>query len=217
MKFNIKQELPSIGILLIPFIYLYYIWSDLPAKVPVHWNMSGEIDRYGNKAELILVAFILPVLTYLIFLVIPLLDPKKKIQLMGDKYHKLKFLVVLITSLLTLVIIYSSHKQVTSDINIVFGILSVLFIVIGNYMKNMRQNYFMGIRTPWTLENEQVWREVHHTASYLWVVGGMLLLLLSLIVPFEPFAFIFFSITLLIAVGPIVHSYILYKKYVTNV
>ena len=216
MKFQISKELPSLGMVLVPFIYLYYLWSDLPTKVPIHWNMAGEIDRYGNKSELLVVAFVLPLLTYLILLVIPYLDPKKKIQLMGDKYHTLKFFMVMITSLLAIFIIYSSQSQQVADSNVLFSIIAVLFIVLGNYMKNMGQNYFMGIRTPWTLENERVWREVHHFASYLWVGAGILLLLLSLVIPFKIFMPFFIGITMIIALIPVVQSYILFKKYTSN-
>ena len=52
---NLKKELPLIGIVLLPFVYLAYIWNQLPAQVPMHYNIEGEIDRYGNKSELILI------------------------------------------------------------------------------------------------------------------------------------------------------------------
>ena len=79
---NLKKELPLIGIVLLPFVYLAYIWNQLPAQVPMHYNIEGEIDRYGNKSELILIPIMTSLLIYLIFLAVPYIDPKKQIQKM---------------------------------------------------------------------------------------------------------------------------------------
>ncbi len=84
---NLKRELPLIIIVLIPFIYLGYIWSALPETVPTHWNYKGEIDDWGSKNSLILITFLLSAVTYILFTIIPLIDPKKRIQTMGNKYH----------------------------------------------------------------------------------------------------------------------------------
>ena len=51
VNMNLKKELPLIAIVLLPFIYLAYLWNDLPSKVPMHWNLKGEIDRYGDKSN----------------------------------------------------------------------------------------------------------------------------------------------------------------------
>lgn len=82
---NLKKELPILAIVLLPFIYLGYVWNELPSKVPMHWNIKGEIDRYGDKSELIIIPFLLPLLVYLIFLVVPKIDPKNKLNQMGGK------------------------------------------------------------------------------------------------------------------------------------
>ena len=77
---KLLKEIPIISIVMIPFIYLAYIWSQLPEKVPMHWNINGEIDRYDDKIALILIPVLLPLLVYVIFLVVPKIDPKKKIK-----------------------------------------------------------------------------------------------------------------------------------------
>ena len=76
---KLKKEIPFVAIALIPFIYLAYIWNSLPEKVPIHWNGSGEIDRYGDRKELVFILLLLVGLTYFIFLVIPHIDPKQKL------------------------------------------------------------------------------------------------------------------------------------------
>ena len=75
---QLKKELPLLSVVALPFIYLTYVWNNLPTKVPLHWNFKGEIDRYGDKIELLLIPIIMPLLTYVIFLIVPKIDPKKK-------------------------------------------------------------------------------------------------------------------------------------------
>ena len=83
---KLKKELPLVLIVLLPFIYLAYIWNELPEKVPMHWNIKGEIDRYGEKIELLIIPFLLPFLVYIIFLVVPKIDPKKRITFNFNRF-----------------------------------------------------------------------------------------------------------------------------------
>ncbi len=91
---KLKKELPLIAVVLLPFIYLAYIWNELPKKVPVHWNINGEIDRYGYKLELIIFPLFLPLLMYVILLIVPKIDPKNKLSKMGNKFQNLKVVVI---------------------------------------------------------------------------------------------------------------------------
>src|SRR6187549_3213593 len=100
MNLTLKKELPIIGIVLLPFIYLAFIWNSLPEKVPTHWSAKGDIDHWGDKSFLISVPFMLPLFVYILFLIIPRIDPKKKLSLMGGKFNKIKFLFVLFSSVI---------------------------------------------------------------------------------------------------------------------
>lgn len=209
---NIKKELPIIAIVLLPFMYLAYIWNQLPEKVPVHWNAKGEIDRYGEKAELILIPLLLPLLVYVIFLVVPKIDPKKKLKNMGNKLQTLKVLMTSFMSILALFIIYSAKNQSFDNSNYLFILIGILYIILGNYFKTIKPNYFIGIRTPWTLENESVWKETHKLGGKMFFIGGILVVLSSFILDNEPNSIVFLTITTVIAIVPIVYSYILFKK-----
>ena len=155
MKLSFRKELPIITIVLIPFIYLAFLWNILPEKVPTHWNSSGEIDRWGDKYSLIGLLFLLPVLTYVLMLVIPIIDPKKRIDIMGGKYYQLKFILVLLMSTLAVAILHITVNQSTSSSNLIYALIGILIVVMGNYFKVIQPNYFLGIRTPWTLENKR--------------------------------------------------------------
>jgi uncharacterized membrane protein len=212
MSENLKKELPIIGFLLLPFIYLASLWNSLPEKVPIHWNYKGEIDGWGTKYSLIGILFLLPVLTYVLMLVIPKIDPKKRIKLMEGKYYQIKFVLVGFMSVLAIYIIHSSNSQTLLSPSIVLVLIGLFFMALGNYFKVIKQNYFLGIKTPWTLESEEVWKLIHILAGKLWIVGGLLIVIFSLVIPEDINFYLFITITAIITIVPIVYSYLIFKK-----
>lgn len=209
---DLKKELPLLTIVLLPFVYLAYTWNQLPEKVPMHWNVKGEVDRYGNKVELLLIPILLPLLVYVIFLVVPKIDPKNKLKTMGKKLHTLKFLATTFMSLLAIYILYSSKNETLYNPDYIVLFVGVLYIIFGNYFKTIKANYFIGIRTPWTLESETVWKKTHELGGKLWFVGGIIVVLSSLILEQQYYFTVFVVITIIIALVPIVYSYILFRK-----
>lgn len=212
MKPLLKKEWPLILIILLPFIYLGYLWPHLPDKVPLHWNINGEIDRYGNKAELIIIPILLPLLIYIVFLVIPKIDPKNKLNKMGNKLQSLKALLTIITSIIALFILYSVKIQNLPNPNYSILGIGVLFVILGNYFKTIQPNYFIGIKTPWTLENETIWKETHRMAGKLWLIGGLVVIFTSLVLDNKSNLTLFLIITGIITVIPMMYSYLLFKK-----
>ena len=212
MNLTLRKELPIIGIVLIPFIYLTFLWNKLPEKIPTHWNSKGEIDHWGDKYTLIGMVFLLPVLTYLLMLIIPKIDPKKRMDIMGGKYYQLKFALVLFMSFLAMFIVYSSQSKTIAKPNFIFALIGILIVVMGNYFKVIQPNYFLGIRTPWTLENKEVWKSTHLFASKLWFIGGLLIMVGAFILPNEINLVVFLFIIGLIVIVPTVYSYIHFKK-----
>lgn len=199
-------------IVLLPFAYLAYIWNQLPQQVPVHWNIRGEIDRYGDKTELIWIPVVLPLLVYLILLIAPKIDPKNKLNKMGNKLHTIKFLLTTLMSVLALFIIYSAKKESLANPNYLILVLGLLYMVLGNYFKTIRPNYFIGIRTPWTLENETVWKQTHKLGGKAFFIGGLITVISSLILEEQANLIVFLGLTGIIAVLLVVYSYIKYKE-----
>jgi len=207
MRSILRKELYQIIIALIPVIYLGIIYNSLPTKVPIHLNIQGEIDRFGNKSELILIA-LMPLLIYVIFSVVP----KNKIKAMGKKYQKLKTLLILLISLLAVYILYLIKNQTFSNPNFIILSIGILYTIFGNYSKTIKSNYFIGIRTPWTLKNETVWKNTHILAGKLWFVGGIIIIISSLVVSKTYNTYLFLVITAVIALIPVVYSYVQFKK-----
>ncbi|MFH4967036.1 SdpI family protein [Gaetbulibacter sp. M240] len=209
---KLKKELPLLLIVAAPLAYLAFVWNSLPETVPLHWNFKGEIDNWGDKSSLIFITCLMTLFMYGLLSVIPLIDPKKKLQYMGQKYYNLKFFLLLFMAALAMFIIYSAKEQAIHNPNLLFIVLGLLFVVFGNYMKTIKANYFIGIRTPWTLESEAVWKKTHTLGGKLWFVGGLAIVVCCLIFNKDISSRIFLTIVITISVIPILYSYFLYRK-----
>lgn len=211
MKFHLKKEIPLIFLSLLPALFLAYIWPSLPDQVPVHWDINGNVDRYGGQWEVLLLALI-PIFLYGLFLLIPRIDPKKRLDAMGNKYYSIRLLTVIFISVLFMFIIYSIKEQSLANPNYLFIIIGAFFMVLGNYFTAIKPNYFLGIRTPWTLESESVWKSTHRLAAKLWIPGGLIIVIAGFIFPNQTTQIIFFVITIILALVPVLHSYLEYRK-----
>ncbi len=211
MRLFTRFDIIAFLIILAPFVYLAAVWGQLPDIVPIHWNAQGEIDNYGSKESLLLIPILLPLLTYLIFVFAPLIDPKKRLDSQNNKYQSFKVLLTGLMSVLAVFIIYSAYSAISFGISTITIIMGMLFLILGNYIKTLKPNYFIGIRTPWTLESENVWRKTHKSASVLWFVGGLAIIISSLILPNHIIFTAFITITIAITVFPILQSYFIYK------
>lgn len=209
---TVKQDWPLwlfMAGLLVAAVVLY---PYLPAKVPGHWNIYGEIDAYYPKS---FGAFFEPILMigiYLLMLFMPLIDPKREnyLRFVGP-YRFLRWTIVLFLGLLYGATILAALGYPVDVALLVKAIVAVLFIVIGNFMGQFRHNYFVGIKTPWTLASEEVWQRTHRLGARIWVTGGLICLAMAPVkAPWG--AYVFFTALLLMVLVPTVYSYSLYNK-----
>ncbi len=206
----------------VPGIYLWSIWQNLPAKVPMHYNLEGEVDRMGSKNELLLMLFIITAVNigvYLLLCNIHRIDRRRYALENEDRMHSLAFVISVFISAILCVIIYSSSRG-NSSIKflpgIVFSGIGILFSFIGNYMYNMKPNYFAGIRMPWTLKNEDNWKKTHHMAGKLWFIGGLVIAIFSLLLPLKACIIAFFIAIAILVIVPVVYSYRIHKAQLTE-
>jgi len=114
-------------------------------------------------------------------------------------------------------IIYSASKgNIRFSAGLIFSAVGLFFAILGNYLPNMKPNYFAGFRLPWTLENEENWRKTHQLAGKLWFGGGILLAVICLFLPAELAIIIFFTIMVTITLIPCVYSYQLFRQQKNN-
>lgn len=174
-------------VILIPGIYLAFAWNSLPAKVPMHFDINGNADRYGDKSELLRTVLILPAVSLFVYFLLAniyRIDPKKYAVENRVRLKRIAFAIVCFISALTCIIIYSaSHGGSKFDVSLILSAVGLLFAIIGNYLPNLKPNYFAGMRLPWTLENPENWRKTHALAGKLWFAGGLLLAVTCLFYP----------------------------------
>lgn len=212
MNKYLKESFMWIFILL-PYVYLATIWNLLPNEVPTHFNLDGNVDNWSSKTSLLLIPCALGLGIYLLMLIAPAIDPKKKIQQMGDKYFSVRLLMTIFISVLSIYILKMTHVGSLQNPNMLIALIGGFVAILGNYFQTMKPNYFLGIRTPWTLESEQVWKSTHRLAGRMWMIGGLLIVFISFAIQSNfALAFVFLFITLIIAFVPIIYSYTEFKK-----
>jgi len=206
-----KNKMWIIILIALSIVGTLVIYPILPDEIPLHWNAKGEVDRVGAKINLSITA-LLPAIIYLMMVFIPKLDPKRG----SYKKHEKAYSITIFSTVLFLIAIHwiSIIIAMGYDINIIFVIkigIGILLIVLGNYMTQIRQSYFFGIKTPWTLANETVWKKTHRVGGFGFVLSGLLFLATSfikgsvgMILPL--------SVLMIMIVFTVVYSYLVFKK-----
>jgi DNA-binding transcriptional ArsR family regulator/uncharacterized membrane protein len=218
LQFKSNKILKSIVwfIILIPGIYLAFTWSVMPDTIPLHFDIKGNADRYGNKKELLIPVIILTALSlfvYFLFSNIYRIDPKKYAAENKERLKRIGFAIAVFMSSMNFLIIYSGANGGSRfDIGLVLGGVGLLFAIIGNYMPNMKPNYFAGFRLPWTLENPDNWKKTHALAAKIWFAGGLFIAVVCLLIPSIIAFIVFCTVTLAMIIIPSVYSYRLFKK-----
>lgn len=209
---NFTREIFIWIIILVPFAYLGFSWNQLPDRIPVHFNLEGEANGWGSKFSLVGIIFGTTVLMNLLMLFIPYLDPKGKIQNMGRKYDQMRLFMVLFMAALATFIIYNAQSQGAFNPNLRLILIGGLFVVLGNYFPALKPNYFIGIRTPWTLESESVWKKTHRLGGRLWVVGGLIIIAASLLPYNNVRVAVLIATIIIITLIPTVYSFLELRK-----
>lgn len=207
-----SKEVVFIILIAIPFIYLAFLWEDLPSKIAIHFDFAGNPDNWTTKNLIIYLLLALGIGTYLLMLLIPKFDPKKKIEQMGGKYYSLRLLMTIFMTIISIYILFSGNGDKVNPAFII-ALTGGFDMVFGNYLQTVKPNYFIGIRTPWALENDQTWKKTHRLAGRMWMLAGLIILIFSFIIKNNyVLGILFASITLTIVIVPIIYSYTEFKK-----
>jgi uncharacterized membrane protein len=208
----LKQDWYILLMILAGFALGAYFYPKLPARVPTHWNNSGHVDGYSSRFSGAFMLSFTYLGIYALLIIVPVIDPRAK------NYDKFKGSFQMIKCLLlTLFLIIQTCALLVAtgvhiNINLISGIaVSIMLIIMGNVMGRIRPNYFVGVRTPWALANEDVWRKTHRITGPIWVLGGIANLILTILGNrFEVVGFIL--ILVVIVAFPYVYSYLIFRK-----
>jgi uncharacterized membrane protein len=188
------------------------VYPRLPPRVPMHWNVSGQPDGYSSR---LVAAVMLPLLILGLrglFEVLPRIDPRgESYRKFAGTYSLLVNGLLVFTGVLHLAVLgYALGAPVRMDRVAAAG-LGVLLIVIGNYITRVQPNWFVGIRTPWTLSSERVWHRTHRVGGWIFVAGG-LLIVLTVFVPAGAALPILIGTVAMVVIVPTVLSYLWWKR-----
>ena len=204
-----------LGIILISFAVGIYFYPQMPEEVASHWNSQGQVDDYMSKfwGVFLMPIFLLGI--FLLFILIPKIDPLKENIEKFRKYYD--GFIVLISLFLFYVYMLTIlwNKGLRFDIGyLLIPAMAILFYYIGIMMENAKRNWFIGIRTPWTLSSEKVWDKTHKIGGKLFKVSGAIILL-GVLLPKYMILFILVPV-IFTSLYTIIYSYSEYQKEVNS-
>ena len=186
-------------------------FGQLPPRVATHWNVQGEPDGFSTRLVAVTALPLLMLAMRGILAVLPAIDPK------GENYAKfattywLLFNGVLSFMLLMhlVIVVHGAGYPVRVD-RIAVGGVGLLFALIGNYLGRLEPNWFVGIRTPWTLSSNTVWRRTHRVGGWIFVLGG-LAIVATVFLPAAALPIVLATVGTVVVV-PVVLSYLWWKR-----
>ncbi len=195
-------------ITLLPILVGVILWDKLPESMPTHFGVNNEADGWSSKWFAVFgLPLILAAMEWVCVFVTSH-DPKSKN--ISDKSMGMVLWIIPILSLVVNSVMYTYAMGIKLDVGRILMIFfGVLFIVIGNYLPKSAQNFTMGIKISWTLNDEENWNHTHRFAGRLWVLCGTAMILLSVF----SFYWLFFTVVIIMVAAPIIYSYRYYKKH----
>lgn len=190
------------------------IWASprLPPTMATHWSLNGTPDGYSSRAWALAIVPIMLMFMTVMFNVLPKVDPRR------ENYAKFLSSYWLIANAVIVFLLVAHAMIIASGLGFSVRIdrlmplgVGFLFVFLGNYLTRVEPNWFVGIRTPWTLSSDTVWRRTHRTGGLLMVIGG-LVLAVGAFMPRPVFLVLFVATIVIVAVIPIVQSYVLWKR-----
>jgi uncharacterized membrane protein len=206
-----KSELIIFIIILLSFAVGIYLYPQMPAKMASHWNIRGQVDGYMSRFwGLFLMPFISLVLL-LLFILIPKIDPlKANIEKFRKYFDGFIILIILFLFYLYLLTIFWNFGNKFSMNQVLPPAFGTLLFYCGILIEKAKRNWFIGIRTPWTLSNDKVWERTHKIGGKLFKVVGIIAFL-GIIFPNYVFFLILFPV-IAVSIYTVIYSYFEYRK-----
>jgi uncharacterized membrane protein len=204
-----------------PFLVVAVLWNSMPARIPIHWDLQGNVNGWGSKAFGTLLLPVMSLGLVALLCVVPRLDPKLRVNLghherMHTVLQILRVAIVAFCDVIFCIIIAAALGYPVAVARIGLGSTLLLFAILGNYLGNLRPNYFIGIRTPWTLENPDTWRATHRLGGRLMFFGSLLLIVLQFFLSVSVFGYLFVWSVMLLVIWAFLYSWHYSRTHVPN-
>lgn len=200
-------------IVLVSFVVSAYFYPQMPDKMASHWNIKGEVDGYLPKSWGLLLLPLISLLAALLLILFPKIDPLKENIEKFRKYFGVFIILILIFLLyIHLLTIFWSRGLRFEIFKFLAPAFGVLFYYCGVLVENAKRNWFIGIRTPWTLSSDRVWEKTHRIGGRLFKAAGVIAFL-GVFLPAYGFFLVIIPV-ILAAIYPTVYSYFIHRKNV---
>lgn len=207
-KLSVILSFTLIAIALVAGVALY---TQLPDMVPSHWNAAGQIDGYMPKFWGVFLMPLVTIALVLLFLAIPLIDPlKANIAQFRSIYN---IFIVVFTAYMLFIHALTLLAALGYQFNMTYLLVpavGLVFISLGFLMRKAKRNFFIGIRTPWTLSSDDVWEETHKLGSLMFMIAGAVTVVSAFFG--ETGIYLMMGALMLAAFVPIIYSFILWQK-----
>jgi len=185
----------------------------LADQVPIHWNIQGQVDGYGAKSW---AAFLMPgtmVGLALLFMALPWLSPRQfEVDSFRSTYGFIAFVVLCLMAYVHGLMLWSAAMGAIDVTRALLAGVLLMFGLMGNVMGKVRRNFWVGVRTPWTLSNERVWNDTHRLAARSFVAAAAIgLAIIVLPLPLAAASIVVFALIMAAAIGPALYSLVHYK------
>lgn len=207
-----KRMSDVLGFLLVAaaFFAVTVQYASLPDPMPTHWNAAGQVNGWMPKFW---GAYLLPLLMagmWLLFLVLPKISPRGfEMEPFLRAWGILKVTILALMAIIGALVLRAAQHGGEMSQTPIFVALGILFAVIGNLLGKVTRNFFVGIRTPWTLASEEVWLRTHRLAGKLFVAAGLLMAASALVgLPLWSFM----GLLAVASLVPVVYSYVIYRR-----
>jgi uncharacterized membrane protein len=186
---------------------LYY--GRVPPLMPSHWNAAGQINGYMPRLSGVLLLPSIMAVVWILLYVLPLVSPRQfGLEASIGAFNLIVVgILTIFLALHVVILVAASGAQIRMQ-TVVPALVGVMLVFIGNYMGKLRKNFFIGVRTPWTLASDEVWVRTHRLAGWTFSLGGIALIVQSLLGS-NPGVFV--AIVSIVVVLPIAYSFVIYK------
>ncbi len=217
MKNNKLTLAITSAVTLMPIVAGLILWDKLPDTMVTHWGVSGSADAVSSKTFAVFGMPLILLALHWLCLFVSEKDVRNKNQ--NPKMKIITFWVCPVTSWLISGMMYFTSLgddfEVKNVLGLLFIFLALLFCVIGNYLPKCKQNFTMGIKLKWTLENEENWNKTHRLGGIVWFVCGLAMLAAAFL-PMKVSIPVMISVMAVAVIVPTVYSYCIYRKMLAS-